>query len=72
MACPAWEKSVKCDERNHFASKCKSEAIYIMKYIEEEPTDLYDDALITTLQVNTVQSDVLFARIKVDAKKIRF
>lgn len=57
---------------NYFASKCKLEAIHAYRNMEEESTDLYEDALINTMQVNTVQSDVLFAVLKVKKKKISF
>lgn len=44
---------------------CKSVVIHIIRDVEEEPIELYEYALISTLQVNDVQSDVLFAEMKV-------
>lgn len=43
-----------------------------MRDIEEEVTDLSQDALTTTLQVNEIQRDELFAEMKVEDKKTRF
>lgn len=39
--------------------------------MEQKPTNLYGDAMINTLRVNTIHSSALFARVQLQGKKIR-